>query len=184
MVLNAPGEDTIKSLSGATLKRFDTFKYLGSHLPSSLQDSYIRKAMAWDACNKLGCICKSDLDRDLKIRFFRACIESVQLYGSETWTITAKMKQRIDGCYTRLLRRALNISWRSHTTNKDLYCNIPLLSSTIRQRRLRFVGHCCRAENQLANKPLFWSPSEGKRGIDGSFKTFHTMLQEHGCHGP
>ena len=97
MALITPGNDTIKSLSGATLKRVDTVKYLSSHLPSSLQDSNIRKEMSWDACNKLDCIWKSDLDMDLKIRLFRACIESVLLYGSETWTITAKMKQRIDG---------------------------------------------------------------------------------------
>ena len=69
MALNTPGEDT---------------KYLGSHLPSSIQDSNIRKVMAWDACNKFDCIWKSDLDRDLKIRFFRACIEIVLLFVPET----------------------------------------------------------------------------------------------------
>ena len=121
-------------------------------------------AWAWDACNKLENIWKSSLDRKLKIRFFRACLESVLLYGSETWTITAKIKLRIDECYTRLLRRAVNISWKSHTTNETLYGDLPLLSSTIRQHRMRFSGHCVRAENQPTSKLLFWTPDEGNVG--------------------
>ena len=83
------------------------FKYLGSYLPDSFKDFQVRKAVAWDACNKLERIWISNLDRNLKIRFFRACVESLLLYGSETWTISAKMQSLIDGCDTRLLRRAL-----------------------------------------------------------------------------
>ena len=97
MTINIPGQDAIKTLSGSSLKRLDTFKYLGCRLPSSFHDFKVRKVMAWDACNKLKNIWKSSLDIKLIIRFFRACVESVLLYGSETWTITAKMKLRIDG---------------------------------------------------------------------------------------
>ena len=29
--------------------------------------------------------------------------------------------KQIDGAYTRMLRTALNVSWRHHITNEDLY---------------------------------------------------------------
>ena len=40
-------------------------------------------------------------------------IESVFLYGSETWTLTRSTEKKIDGACTRMLRTALiNVSWR------------------------------------------------------------------------
>ena len=121
---------------------------------------------------------KSDLDRNLKLRFFRACVESILLYGSETWTISRKMELRIDGCYTRLLRRALNIIWKDHITNKILYGDLPKLTTTIRQRRMRFAGHCARATDQPVSELLFWTPSYGKRGKGAGHKTYLSMLKE------
>ena len=133
----------------------DSFKYLGSQIPDSFHDFKVRKAISWDAGNKLERLWTSSLETNLNLRTFRTCVESILIYGSETWTITAKMKSRIDGCYTRLLRRALNVSWRAHMTNVQLYGELPTLSSTIRQRLMRFAGHCSRAPDQPANNLLF-----------------------------
>ena len=49
-------------------------------------------------------IWSSNLRRDLKIRLFLATVESILLYGYETWTITKSLSKLIDGCYTRMLR--------------------------------------------------------------------------------
>ena len=88
------------------------------------------------------------------------------------------METKIDGLYTKLLRKALNISWRDHVSNQELYGDIPKLSSTIRQRRMRFAGHCFRASNQPISKLLFWTPSQGKRGRGAGIKTYPKMLKE------
>ena len=69
LAINIPGTDSIKTLSGNDLKRVDTFKYLGSHITDSFQDFKVRKAMTWDACNKLERVWTSNLDRDLKLIF-------------------------------------------------------------------------------------------------------------------
>ena len=100
-------------------------------MSSSEQDIHVRKALAWSACNKLSKIWKSDLSRYIKVRLFRPIVESILLYGSETWTLTKELTKWLDGTYTRMLRCALNISWKSHTTNEVLYGNIPKLSETI-----------------------------------------------------
>ena len=56
-------------------------------------------------------------ENSLKIRTFKATIEHILLYGSECWTINSKMRIKIDGCYTRLLRIATNISLKDKVTN-------------------------------------------------------------------
>ena len=106
-------------------------------------------------------IWKSRIARKIKIRFFQACVESILLYGSETWTVSAELKARIDGCYTRLLRRALNIRWQDHPTNQMVYQDLPKLSDKLKERRLRYAGHCARAEDQPVNQLLFWTPHLG-----------------------
>ena len=130
-------------------------------IPDSCVDFKQRKAQAWNACNKLEKVWKSNLDRKIKIKIFKACVESILLYGSETWTITKNMEARIDGCYTKLLRRVLNISWRDHITNKEVYDKLPHISKIIRQRRLRFAGHCIRSVDQPISRLIFWSPTGG-----------------------
>ena len=63
---------------------------------------------------------KSNLKNHLKVGFFRATVESVLLYGAECWTMTGKMRNRLDGTYTRMLRAVLGVSWKEHKTNKVL----------------------------------------------------------------
>ncbi len=101
------------------------FKYLGSLTESTESDIRARKASAWRACNKLKKIWKSALSRSFKIRLFQAVVESVLVYGSEAWTLTASLERQLNGCYTRLLRCALNIDWRDHVTNEVLYGDLP-----------------------------------------------------------
>ena len=101
----------IKTNSGNNLKRVNDYKYLGSYISSSEKDFKIRKALAWSACNKLDKIWSSNLiDNNLKIKVFQTTIEPILLYGSETWCLTKLLEKRLDGTYTRLLRRVKNLS--------------------------------------------------------------------------
>ena len=132
-------------------------------MASSEKDFEIRKAMAWSACNKLKLIWSSNLSRNLKIRLFRATVESVLLYNSETWTINKSMQRKIDGCYTRMLRMALGISWQAKVSNVDLYQKLQPVSQTIRERRLRLSGHLVRHDDELAHNLVLWEPTRGRR---------------------
>ena len=58
---------------------------------------------------------------ELKIQCFRSLVESILLYGAETWTMTVDNNKILCGVYTKLLRKALNVHWSSHTKNPDLY---------------------------------------------------------------
>ena len=108
----------IKTVKGYILKRVNDYKYLGSFASSSEKDFNARKGMAWSACNDLHKIWTSKLAPPIKIKIFRATIEPILLYGSETWTLPVKLEKRLDGCYTRLLMRVKNLSWKKHLTLK------------------------------------------------------------------
>ena len=178
MVYNHNDEINIRTRDGTRLEVVNDFKYLGSWMESSKKDIQTRKALAWQACNKLNKIWKSTLTRNLKIKLFLATVESVLLYGSETWTLTARLQKSIDGCYTRLLRSALNVSWKDRIPNTVLYKDLPRVSEKIRERRLKFAGHCSRSKDQVVADLVLWKPSQGKRSKGRPIKTYLDLLCE------
>ena len=80
-------DHTIKTLNNATLKQVDDYKYLGSYISSSIKDLQTRKGMAWSACYDMHKIWSSQLSKEFKVKIFRATVEPILLYGSETWTL-------------------------------------------------------------------------------------------------
>ena len=144
----------------------------------SERDFEVRKGKAWGACHQLKKIWKSGMRRDMKVRLFRATVESVLLYGSETWTISQSMAKHINGCYSRMLRMALNINWKQRISNADVFGSIPMPSVMIASRRLRLAGHIARHEDLLANKLLFWDPQHGHRGRGRPYLTYMDVLKK------
>ena len=173
---------TINSMNGDPIKETDSFVYLGSNISSTAKDVDTRIAKAWAALDSLRVIWKSTLADELKRNFFQASVESVLLYGSTTWTLTKTLTKKIDGAYTRMLRAALDIHWSNHPTKQQLYGTLPPVSSTIRQSRLRFIGHCWRAKSELVSQTVLWNPSHGKANVGRPSITFIDQLcSDTGC---
>jgi len=63
------------------------------------------------------------------------------MYGATACTLTKTLECRLDGTYTRMLRAALNLSWRQHPTKQQLYGPIHLITSFLRKRIMCFAGH-------------------------------------------
>ena len=160
----------------------EDFTYLGSNIQSTDKDIQIRKAKAWAALNKLDKIWKSELNINMKRNFFEAVVESVLLYGSTTWTLTKKQEARLDGCYTRMLRAALNVSWEDHPTKRFLYGPLPPVTTKIRERRLRFAGHCYRSKHELVSDVLLWEPKHGKQSVGAPARTYVKQLTDNTGH--
>ena len=115
-------------------------------------------------------ICSSQLSNNLKIKIFRAAVQPILLYGSETWTLSTKLENRLDGTYTRLLMRAQNLSWKSHPTISEIYNQLPRVCCLVKYRRVQFAGHCFRADGEVISSLLLWKPDYGQsRGRKLSF---------------
>ena len=177
MAFNHQTVTKIQTQEPSLLKEVQDLKYLGAWVKSTEQDVKTRKAMAWKACNNLSKIRKSNLCKNIKIKLFQATVESVLLYGSETWTVTKKIGKALDGCYTRMLRAALDISWKSHITNRELYGDLPKITAKITNKRLRFAGHCKRRKGGVVSNLITWQPTQGKRTAGRPTKTFVDQLQ-------
>ena len=132
----------ITTLNNTPLNKVEDYKYLGSSISASLKDFSIRKGMAWSACNDMNKIWSSKLPCNHKVEIFGATIEHILLYGSETWTMSKKLEDRLDGTYTRLLMRVKNLSWKRHPSHAQIYGSLPRASSIVRSRRAQFAGHC------------------------------------------
>ena len=83
--------EEVKSLNGSILNQVNDFKYLGSYISSSKKDFEIRKAQA--------CVALKFQPKQ-KINLFKTYIESIVLYGSETWTLSKQLEKCLDGTCT------------------------------------------------------------------------------------
>ena len=162
---------------GTDLEWRDDFKYLGSWVDNSEKDISIRKAQAWRALNGMTKIWKSNMSKDLKIRFFIATIESILLYGCESWALSKAQEKSLDGTYTRMLRKDLNIHWSSHIPNQRLYGELPAVSNKIASSRLQLVGHCYRHPELSTQKLVLWEPTHGHRGRGRPTTTYIDTLK-------
>ena len=165
MTYNQPGQVNITTRNGDSLEIVENFKYLGSWMESTEKDFEIRKALAWSSCHKLKKIWNSTLSRRIKVKLFIATVESVLLYGCAAWTVTKTLEKRINGCYTRMLRMALGVSWKQKLTNEQLYQELPPVISKVTDRRLKLAGHCIRHPELSASSLVLWEPTKGKARV-------------------
>ena len=172
----------ISTLDGTSLKLVDKFTYLGSSVSSTEKDINTRLTKAWTAIDKLSIILKSDLTDKMKRNFFQAAVVSILLYGCSTWMLTKRLKKKIDGNYTRMLRAILNKSWRQHPTRHQLYGHLPPITKTIQVRRTRHAGHCWRSRDELISDVLLCTPTYGRAKAGRPARTYIQQLcEDMGC---
>ena len=181
MAFNIGVYQPLKTCDGSHLKCTGDFKYLGAWVNTSENDIRVRKSLAWKAMHGMKKIWKSSLSRKLKIRFFTAAVETILLYGCEAWTLTRALSKALDGCYTRMLRMAMNFSYKDHITNVELYGDLPKISDKIAGSRLKLAGHCYRHPELPAHKVVLWQPKHGKQGVGRPPTTMvNTLLSDAG----
>ena len=152
MCYNQTGD--ISTLDGTSLKLVNKFTYLGSSTSSTEKDIDTWLTKAWSAIDRLSIIWKSNLTDKMKCSFFQAAVISILLYGCTTWTLTKRLKKKLDGNYTRMLWAILNKSWRQHPTKQKLYGHLPPITKTIQVRRNRHAGHCWWSRDKLISDVL------------------------------
>ena len=136
----------------------------------------------WTAIDRLSIIWKSDLTDKMKRSFFQAAVVSIPLYGCTTWTLTKRLKKKLDGNYTRMLRAILNKSWRQHPTRHQLYGHLPFITKTIQVRRTRLAGHCWRSKDELISDVLLWTPAYGQTKAGRPARThIQQLCEDTGC---
>jgi len=102
-------------MNGQQLEEVNAFQYLGATLTKdgrSRTEMKVILAMATSSMTKRTTIWKSkEISFPIKLKLYKALIQTILLYGSETWTLTAETAKRIQSFETKCHRKLLGISW-------------------------------------------------------------------------
>jgi len=97
------------------------------------------------------------LSLSTKLRIYTSLVQSVALYGFETWTMRKVDSDRIQSFHMQALRRILGIRWYDKVSNAVVNerTKLPDVPSLIADRRHSLFGHICRLpENTPASQAL------------------------------
>ena len=86
----------------------------------------------------------------VKGKIYKACVQSVMMYGSETWAIKVEDTQKLKRTEASMMRRMCGVSLKKHLSNEALRgrLGIDCVSDLVRRSRLRWFGHVVRKDEQ------------------------------------
>ncbi|KAJ4435564.1 hypothetical protein ANN_18180 [Periplaneta americana] len=106
-----------------------------------------RISLAWKAFWTLKFIIQEKtLSRKLRVEILETCVTPVLLYGCQTWSLTAKLRNSLQICQRKMLRRILGLSLRDRVPNEVLQkmseIKDPALQAT--NTKWKWGGHVAR----------------------------------------
>ena len=63
---------------------------------------------------------RRDITLKTKFRVYRALVDPIALYGAESWTLTTKVKSKLDFFDNECIRTILGIKWNDRISNEEL----------------------------------------------------------------
>jgi len=167
-----PADDNPEiTIGDSKLEVVHDFVYLGSSIADSLVlETEINRRIG-KAATTMSRLAKrvwknSKLTEQTKITIYKACVISTLLYGSEAWTLRAKLEHKLNIFHLRCLRRILGVTWQDKVTNNTILqrAGIPSMYCLLKQRRMRWLGHLVRMEDGRIPKDLLYGElTYGKR---------------------
>ena len=82
----------------------------------------------------------------------KAFFWSVELYGSETWTLQKEDIQRLQAFEIWIWGRMMKVPWTEHKTNEEIVEMVETereIMDTVRSRQKRWLGHIMRHNSLL-----------------------------------
>ena len=104
------------------------------------------------------------------------------LYGSETWTLTKKLKSKIQACEMRILRLIFGVTKRDKIRNETIRVRDSLkvqsILTIIEKNQLRWFGHILRMSDTRDVKRMYqWKPTK-KRPLGRPRECFKGQIKE------
>lgn len=89
-----------------------------------------------------------------KIKFYRSCVLSTLLYGSEGWSMTMRSTAKLLSFSGTRLWMIWQIIWPQKINNNDLLhqCNMNNMETLITKRSWRWIGHFFRMNSDTFKK--------------------------------
>ena len=79
----------------------------------------------------------------MKGKIFRACVQSVLTYGTETWAMKAENLHGLERAERMMVRWMCGVSLKDRKCSEDLYSllGVQSVDEVVRRGRLRWFGH-------------------------------------------
>ena len=125
----------------------EKFCYLGDTIGcggGAEEASRTRVRCAWGKFNELSPILAArGASLNLKGKIYKVCVQSVLMYGSETWPMKVDDLHRLERAERMMVRWMCGVSLKAHRLTEDLYKSLGVESvfEVVRRRRLRWFGH-------------------------------------------
>jgi len=132
----------------------DKFCYLGDMIGSggeAEEASRTRVRCAWSKFNELSSILTvRGASLRLKGKIYRACVQSVLMYGSETWPMKVDDLNRLERTERMMVRWMCGVSLKDRRSSVDLYQSLGIenVAEVVRRGRLRWFGHVERKDKE------------------------------------
>lgn len=146
------------------------FKYLGSIKSSNgscSSDIRARIGMAKQRMIQLKNIWRDwAISKRLKLQLLKALVWPAMCYGCEAWTLKKEDENKINAAEMWFYRRLLRVSWTAKRTNKSILEELNtdrVLLSTIRERKMKYLGHAIRHANCQLMKNIVQGKTEARR---------------------
>ena len=171
-------------VNGIQLNETTEFVYLGSKITS---DNLIEKEVKHRIgkfTKNLNCLYpllkQKEIPKDVKVCIYSTILRPVLLYGSETWTLTKKLKSKIQACEMRILRLIFGVTKRDKIRNETIRnsLNVQSILTIIEKNQLRWFGHILRMPDIRDVKRMYqWKPTK-KRPLGRPRKRFKDKIKE------
>jgi len=159
------------------------FCYLGDMIGSSggaEEASKARVRSAWCKFRELTPILTSrGASLKVKGKIYRACVQSVMLYGSETWAMKVEDMTRLERTERMMVRWMCGVSLRDGKSSEELRKRLGIegVADMVTRGRLRWFGHVERKlEDDWVSKCRNLE-SKGVRGVGRGRKTWDECVR-------
>lgn len=116
----------------------------------------------------------------VKVIIYKTILRPVLTYGSETWTLTTRLKSKIQAAEMRVLRLIKGVTRRDRLSNDDIRneLNIESILEFVERNQLRWYGHVMRMEEERYPAKYYqWQPRE-KRPVGRPRKRWRDGVRE------
>ena len=160
----------------------DRFCYLGDVIGAgggAEEASVARIRCAWAKFRELAPMLTSrGASLRMKGKIYEACVQSVLMYGSETWAMRVEDMRRLERTERMMVRWMCGVTLKDRKRSEDLLeqLGIKSVAEVVRRNRLRWFGHVerMRAGNWVSQCREI--KVEGLRGRGRSRKTWNECV--------
>lgn len=159
------------------LEQVEKFKYLGTIISSDGRDAEetrTRIGMARSAFNNLERVLRDkSLREDLRRDILQCYVWSIASYASETWTINADTRKRIEAFEYWCYRRMKRIKWTEKITNKEVLKRMKITETvflkSIQNKKRRYLQQRTEEDQVFARViqgKIVGKPPRGRRRMN------------------